>query len=94
MKDPGWWVCALAVLTGCAYAPPPAENPSAPPVAPAGVAPPQAADISEARALELAQSKCATEGKHAVARRVDDVTVYDCVAPGQSGNNTQPPPQP
>jgi hypothetical protein len=94
VKEPGWFVCVLVVLAGCAYAPPPVENPSAPPAGPAGVPPPEAAQISEAHALELAQSKCATEGKHAVARRVDDVTVYDCVAPGQSGNNTQPSPQP
>jgi hypothetical protein len=33
----------------------------------------------EARALELAEADCATQGKHAVARRAEGETFYDCV---------------
>jgi hypothetical protein len=39
---------------------------------------------SEAQALEQAEAKCAPEGKHAVAHRVDNTTVCDCVVPGDS----------
>jgi hypothetical protein len=34
----------------------------------------------EARALEEAQANCAKQGKHAVARRDEGETLYDCVA--------------
>jgi hypothetical protein len=33
----------------------------------------------EARALELAESDCASQGKHADAGRVEGLTVYNCV---------------
>jgi hypothetical protein len=87
-------VCAAAVVAACAYAPPPVEMPSAPPPVQAGVAPGEAQQQSEAQALEQAEAKCATEGKHAVARRVEDVTVYDCVARGAADSGSQTTPKP
>jgi hypothetical protein len=33
----------------------------------------------EAQALQLAESECAAQGKHAVARREEGETFYDCV---------------
>jgi hypothetical protein len=87
-------VCAAVILAGCAYAPPPAELPSAQPPTQAGVAGSEAQDLSEARALEQAEAKCSSEGKHAVAHRLDNATVYDCVVAGDAGNNGQNPPQP
>jgi hypothetical protein len=87
-------VCATAAVAACAYAPPPVEMPSAPAPVQAGVAPGEAQQQSEAQALEQAEAKCATEGKHAVAHRVEDVTVYDCVAPGDAASGTQTPPKP
>jgi hypothetical protein len=33
----------------------------------------------EARALEEAEADCAKQGKHAVARRAEGETLYDCV---------------
>jgi hypothetical protein len=75
------WVAIVAA--GCANAPPPAENPSAP-------VPPQsdAQQTLEARALEQAEAKCASEGKKAEARRVDNVTVYDCITPADAAAGT------
>jgi hypothetical protein len=35
-------------------------------------------DSDEARALEQAESDCASQGKHAVSSRVEGETVYDC----------------
>jgi hypothetical protein len=35
-------------------------------------------DSGEARALEQAEADCAREGKHAVSKRVEGETVYDC----------------
>jgi putative hemolysin len=87
-------LCAAGALAGCAFAPSPAEVPSAPPAAPAGVPPPEAERQGEAQALEQAESKCASGGQHAVARRVDGTTVYDCVSPSDNGNNGQPAPRP
>jgi hypothetical protein len=87
-------VIATAVVAACAYAPPPVESPSAPPPVQAGIAPGEAEQLSEARALEQQEAKCATEGKHAVARRVEDVTVYDCVAPGDAASGSQSTPKP
>jgi hypothetical protein len=37
-----------------------------------------AVDPGEAQALEQAESECARQGKHAVARRVEGETFYDC----------------
>lgn len=77
-------LCA-ALIAGCASALP-ADNPSAP-------RPPRsdAQQKLEARALEQAQAKCAGEGKTAEARRVDNATVYDCVAPADAAGNAQAP---
>ena len=35
-------------------------------------------DSGEARALEQAEADCARQGKHAVSKRVEGETVYDC----------------
>lgn len=43
---------------------------------------PQAADAedpAEARALEQAESDCARQDQHAVSKRVEGETLYDCV---------------
>ena len=67
------WACAV-VLAGCSGAPP-VDNPSAPvQMRPGGQ------EHAEARELERAETDCAAQGKHAVARRDEGVTVFDCVA--------------
>ena len=79
-------VCWIAIIAaGCANAPPPLQNPSAP-------LPPQsdAQQTTEARALEQVEAKCASEGKKAEAKRVDDVTVYDCVTPADAAAASAP----
>jgi hypothetical protein len=60
------------------------------------VTPPEAERQGEAQALEQAETKCASGGQHAVARRVDGTTVYDCVSPSDNSTspNGQPAPQP
>jgi hypothetical protein len=35
-------------------------------------------DTSEARGLEQAEADCATQGKHAVSKRVEGETIYEC----------------
>jgi hypothetical protein len=67
-------VALAAVVSACANAPP-ADNPSSP-----NSFRPEAEQQSEARALERAEADCVTQGKHAVAKRVDGDTVYECVA--------------
>jgi hypothetical protein len=37
-----------------------------------------AVDTGEARALEQAEADCARQGKHAVSKRVEGETIYDC----------------
>ena len=71
-----WTVAACtALIVGCQLAnSPPPENPSAP-----GAGHPNADERREARALEQAEANCQTQGKHAVARREEGETVYDCV---------------
>jgi len=64
----------LAVLVGCANSLP-VDNPSAP-----GSFRPSGQERSEARALERAEADCASQGKHAQAKRVEGDTVYECVA--------------
>jgi hypothetical protein len=49
---------------------PPLDNPTASP---------RAEQRGEARALEEAESECASQGKHAEAQRVEGETVYKCV---------------
>ena len=46
--------------------------------APAAMQQGDAVDPGEAQALERAESECARQGKHAVARRVEGETIYDC----------------
>jgi len=68
-----WHTLACAVLVaGCAGGAP-MDNPSAP-----GAVRPGGQDRMEARQLELAESDCAAQGKHAVAHRDEGETVYDC----------------
>ncbi|HUA89518.1 MAG TPA: hypothetical protein VL994_08790 [Steroidobacteraceae bacterium] len=62
----------IMVVVGCVNSPP-IDNPSAP-----GEIRPASDERVEARQLERAEADCAAQGKHAVARRDDGVTVYDC----------------
>jgi hypothetical protein len=74
-------VSCVAVIVGCANGPPVSYSPS-------GADPGDAnggfqyqgdgTDPNEERALEQAESDCASQGKHAVAKRVEGETVYDC----------------
>ena len=64
--------CA-ALVAGCANSPP-TDNRSF-----AGAGQPAVDERREARALELAESDCAKQGKHANASRVEGQTVYTCV---------------
>jgi hypothetical protein len=66
-------VCST-LIAACANAPPPVDNPSAPGSFRTGVD-----ERREARALEEAQADCEKQGKHAVARRDEGETLYDCV---------------
>ena len=68
------WTVLLctAVVAGCINSPP-VDNPSAP-----GELRPAGQDRTEARQLEIAEADCAKQGKHAVARRDDGITLYDC----------------
>jgi hypothetical protein len=69
-----WIVLGCATLiAGCANSPPP-DNRSAP-----GAGQPAVDERREARALERAESDCASQGKHADASRVEGETVYTCV---------------
>jgi hypothetical protein len=61
---------ACAVVTAGCMGGPPLDNPTASP---------RAEQRGEARALEQAESECASQGKHAEAQRVDGETVYNCV---------------
>jgi hypothetical protein len=61
------------VSTGCAGGPPIAYE-SAPDAVQEG----NAADPGEAQALEQAEAECARQGKHAVSKRIEGETVYDC----------------
>jgi hypothetical protein len=64
--------CTL-LMVGCAGGPP-LDNPSAP-----GSFRPGVDQKREAQALQLAETECAAQGKHAVARREEGETFYDCV---------------
>jgi hypothetical protein len=66
-------VACIALVAGCANSPAP-ENQSAP-----GASRPGVDERREARALEQAESDCASQGKRAVARREEGETFYDCV---------------
>ena len=64
----------LAAVAACAGGPPQLAYESAPEAMQQG----DAVDPGEAQALEQAESECARQGKHAVARRVEGETFYDC----------------
>jgi hypothetical protein len=64
-------VCSTFIVA-CAGGPP-LENPSAP-----GAMRPDVDERREARALEQAESDCASQGKHAVSQRVEGETIYSC----------------
>jgi len=69
-----WLVFYCATLVaGCANTPA-QDNRSAP-----GAGQPAVDESREARALEQAEAKCASQGKHAEAKRVEGATVYSCV---------------
>jgi hypothetical protein len=69
-----WIVLGCAtLLAGCANFPT-TDNRSAP-----GAGQPAVDERREARALEEAESDCASQGKYAEAGREGGVTVYDCV---------------
>ena len=65
------------VLAGCAGSPQLAYESAPDPVTEGG--PADSVDSGEARALEQAESDCARQGKHAVSKRVEGETIYDCV---------------
>jgi hypothetical protein len=65
-------VAYIALIAGCANSPP-TDNRSAP-----GAGQSAVDERREARALEQAEADCQTKGKHAVARREEGQTVYDC----------------
>jgi len=69
---------ALAVvLAACAGSPQLAYESAPDQVTEGGAADP--VDSGEARALEQAEADCARQGKHAVSKRVEGETIYDCV---------------
>jgi putative hemolysin len=67
-------IACTALVVGCANSPL-TDNPSAP-----GAGQPAVDERREARALEQAEANCASQGKHAEAKRIEGATVYDCVA--------------
>lgn len=69
-----WYAIACAALVAACAGGPPPDNPSAP-----GSFRPGVDQRREARALEQAESDCSAQGKHAVARRDEGETFYDCV---------------
>ena len=64
----------IGLLAACANSPP-MDNPSSP-----NAMRPQSEAAMEARQLERAEADCASQGKHAEAKRVEGETVYDCVS--------------
>jgi hypothetical protein len=69
-----WIVLACATLVaGCANSPP-TDNRSFP-----GAGQPAVDERREARALELAESNCVSQGEHVEAGRVEGQTTYECV---------------
>jgi hypothetical protein len=69
-----WMVLGYAGLVVACANSPPVDNRSSP-----GAGQPAADERREARALERAESDCASQGKHAEASRVEGQTVYTCV---------------
>jgi hypothetical protein len=73
---PSFCVFVLAAaLTACAGSPQIAYESAADESTPSNPV-----DSGEARALEQAEADCAREGKHAVSKRVEGQTIYDCEA--------------
>ena len=66
-------VALAAVLAACAGSPQLAYE-----SAPDEMTQSNAVDSGEARALEQAEADCARQGKHAVSKRVEGQTIYDC----------------
>lgn len=66
-------VVCTTLIAACANSPP-VDNPSAP-----GSFRDRTDERREARQLEEAEANCAKQGKHAVARRDEGQTLYDCV---------------
>jgi hypothetical protein len=64
--------CATLVI-GCANSPP-TDNRSFP-----GAGQPAVDERREARALELAESNCVSQGKEVEAGRVEGETIYNCI---------------
>jgi hypothetical protein len=67
-------LCCVAVVVGCAGGPQ-INYESAPPDTMTGDV---AEDTGDAAALEQAETDCGRQGKHAVTRRIEGETVYDC----------------
>jgi hypothetical protein len=66
-------LAAAACAVGCVNAPP-IESPSAPAEFRSA-----SEEQVEARALEQAETECATQEKHAEAHRIEGETVFTCV---------------
>jgi putative hemolysin len=69
-----WTVLACATLVAACANLPPTDNRSFP-----GAGQPAVDERREARALELAESNCVSQGKDVEAGRVEGQTVYNCV---------------
>jgi len=65
---------AVAIIAACVNSLP-VDNPSSP-----SAIRPSTDEAMEARQLERAEADCASHGTHAVARRVEGDTVYECVS--------------
>jgi hypothetical protein len=68
-----WPALGCVVLVAACVNSAPIDNPSSP-----NSFRPATEEQSEARQLERAEADCAAQGKHAVAKRDEDMTVYDC----------------
>jgi hypothetical protein len=70
-----WMTLTGTLLVSACVNSPPIDNPSSP-----NQFHSSSEQMSEARQLERAEADCAAQGKHAVARRIEGQTVYDCVS--------------
>jgi hypothetical protein len=69
-----WIFLACVTLVAACANSPPMDNRSSP-----GAGQSAVDERRESRALELAESDCASRGEHADAGRLDGQTVYNCV---------------
>jgi hypothetical protein len=69
-----WIVFGCVTLVAACANSPPTDNRSFP-----GAGQTAVDERREARALELAETDCASQGKHAQTGRVEGTTVYNCV---------------